>query len=622
MTDRRLTTEDTAVFLADAEAFAQMLDDAARGVFGNSDLAFQLRAVTRSLLDDCRRLHARGHAVAVPLVLVGSVGEGKSWLARCFLQDHPDNQAVRAEIKSGQNDDERTARLTWFGPQRPAGFDDAGEQFLQVAAERMLELGRPYVVGDTPGFTDADAAHRQLSALATTSAPIKIVVTSVTELRDGRSADFVRGMDGALILPVVKFRPAGAEHHEPGDKTQQDVRAELSRWQRAAPTAEILPPVFMPLQDIAGAAEAERRTRERLREALVPQLARSEHLRQTIDRQIRERILRARAEAAALLAGFAARVGRCVDRLEAQTGQFPERLVQELLGEDLALRIGLRQRFRADWIDRTPLICFPYRSFLGLLALTAGAWDRLMLSFVGSWPSLALTVFQSLKNVRDAAATLRRLRGGLASRLEKLIEDDFRPEVIHFQTALAATLPEQAAGPGEAADATAGSIRVQGLEGVETASRTILRQAIDQHRAWTFTVWLLALVGTGTFLYLAIGPAVALYRTYLAAHWGALHESETTWDQFPVPGATMLLASFVLSALPAFLAALVGMWWSCRSRRVRASLQMVKKQHAEEIQRRTGDGSLRIVLTNPRLAAARFLLGLAPRGPHAAEGQL
>ena len=591
-----------------AIALAAACDAAAQRLLGDAELSLYLRGITVGMVRDCERLYRRGVTETPSIAVLGSVGEGKSWLARCFLANSPGNQMSRGEIRSGQHED--TDRLTWFGPTRPDGLAEQGERFMQVDAAAMLDLGRPYVVGDTPGFTHQVQTHRALASVAATSAPIKIVVTSLAELRNGRTQDFVHEMNGALILPVVRFDPTSAEDDEPEARHQHDVRITLDKWRQAAPAAEILDPCYMPTQRIFGPERAERLMRQRLQDALSPPLAEAGRLRLPIERQVHERIREARHEIARTLQPFRQRVGDSLSRLDAATGRLSQRTLNELLGEDIVVRAGLRQRFRADWIDRTPAICFPYRTFLGLLSLTAGAWDRLIFSMVGSAPSLAMTFFQSVRNLRDANEFVQRLHGGLAQRVERMVQDEINPEVRGFRSALASVLPADNS-PGSLLEASDGAVRVLGLDELEIESRGIFRDTIESHRSGTLSVAFCGLLGPGLFAYLIAGPIVSVYRSYLQSHWETFRDLIASRSEFNVPSSSMLFGSLLLSMAPVFVVALLAISWSCRGGRVRRALKSVHQAHAIALETRLADGRLRIELTDPRLDAARFLLGLA-----------
>jgi hypothetical protein len=138
--------------LTTVDEFADRLERAARQLFGNVPLTERLSKMGRQLQGECRQLAERAESSTPTLVILGKVGEGKSWLARCFLTSDADNHAIREQIETGQP----TERLLWFGPEKPLVLGD-GEQYRVVDVQNMLDLGHPYVVGDAPGFSQQAA---------------------------------------------------------------------------------------------------------------------------------------------------------------------------------------------------------------------------------------------------------------------------------------------------------------------------------------------------------------------------------------------------------------------------------------------------------------------------------
>ena len=591
--------------LAKAETFARNVRQAATKLFLQEELARTIDAEIQQLLSDVHRLQERGGSPIPAIALVGRVGEGKSWLARTFLL--PEAKAERAEIRTGQNDTERTQEVLWFGPERPFGLSDRGERFLNVAAPLLVDLGSPYLVGDTPGFSDKDPRAWLLTNTATNSAAIKILVTSVSQLRDGSVEHFVAKMNGAIILPVVKFEPSKERPDTPSDTSQEDVKTEINKWQSYAPACRILAPCYMPEQSISRGGDAEALMRDRLRSALEPALAEPARFRESVEAQIEDHICQARRKIALHLKDFRQRVGDAMDRLETMTQAMPSRVQHELLGEESVLHAAIRQRLRTDWLERTPLLCFPFRTFTGLFALTHGAWDRLFFSAIGSVPSLAVTLFKTVRNIRDARRFATSLDHRLEERLQRILAEEFRPALRNFEAAIEATLP---VGAGTSPLRQA-QVRCRGLIDIEAAAATILQAAVVRYRATKKTVLGLAILGSGSFFFLISGPVISLYRTYLKAHGHAFGEANSLWTEFPQPSGSMILASLILSFAPAIFLALLAMSWCCSSQRVREIAAAFRNALAQETDDRLRTGTLAIELDEPRLEAARYLLTLA-----------
>jgi hypothetical protein len=246
-------------------------------------------------------------------------------------------------------------------------------------------------------------------------------------------------------------------------------------------------------------------------------------------------------------------------------------VVAELLGDGPALRVALRQRFRAALIERTPAWCFPYRSCLGLLALTAGAWDRLVLSRCGSVPSLALSLIQVARNLREAAGRARSLRRGIAQRGEGLARDLMATPFADFTSALEAALARRQGSEGGASPLDSGC-RVMGLEGLEPLAIDAMEQASARYGPGR-GILAAGPLATLAFAGLLAGPVASIYHDYVGVAWRVIARGEPTWRDFPTPPASLWLTSLALSAAPVFLAALGALAWVGRSGRVRRATQ-------------------------------------------------
>lgn len=601
MTISANTPEDA---LKRAEDFATEVRSCSSVLFAHEEPARTIDHVVRRLLGDVHRLNERGGTSIPVIALVGKTGEGKGWLARTFL-DRDKAGAIRAEIHSGQNDTDRTYELVWFGPEKPFGLADKSERYIDVSASLMLDLGQPYLVGDTPGFSDSSPHSWRLAGLAVDSAPVKILVTSTSQLRDGGVEHFVATMNGATILPVVRFEPEPSDASEPGTTARNDVAGELKKWRTHAPNSRILEPCFMPQQSIYGSDAAEDLMRGRLRAALEPVLADPAALRVSVANQIEERLNQARLEIVSLLTEFRQRVGSPVEQLCEMERGMPGRVLQNLLGEDVVLKAAIRQRLRTDWLDRTPSLCFPFRSFAGLLALTNGAWDKLFFSTLGSVPSLAAVLFKSTRNLRDSHRISSKLHTGLEKRLHRLLTDEFRPVARSFENAISTLLP--------ASDHVLHrevSVRVDGLLDLEATATSLMSGSVERSRAPNASVLSFALTGAALFALSMAGPIFTLYHQYAGAWSHAFGEIPGTWSDFPQPTAAMLFTSLLLSIVPVVFLALIAISWCCRSSRVEKIAVDFEETLEREVQERLVSGSLSIRIDDSRIDSARRLLSM------------
>lgn len=594
--------ESTMALTAKISQFASDTNSAAERLFGRNERTNKIREITSRLVADVEQIqNRRSKSIAPAIVLVGPIGAGKSWLARCFLKsDDVDSLEVREQFRTGQNESDRTDRITWIGEEK--NFDMGhDETFLTVRASQMIDLGRPYVVGDSPGFSDFESSRVDSSSKAVRSAAIKILVFSASNLRDNRLARFIADNDGAIFLPVVKFAPKSMNDSEPTAEARDDVDEAIGKWRAGASQTRLLDPVFMPQESIFGSCEAINLTQQRLTTALQPIIADLQRIKLTSGREIRIRWERSKSEISNSLAETKEKVNGPLKRVQEATNSISDRLVSEILGDEFCLRAGLRRKFRANLIEQTPQVCFPYRSFLGVLALTTGAWDRLLLSLTGSIPSAVMTAFQAVKNVSAQEQNVK----DLTKRIEGVILDHSANDIRNFDSAV-----NIIASAGDAKTfSTRTSIEVSGLESIEIEATSIARTAVEQNRMRQGLVITLAITGTLLFLYLISGPFYSIYREYLAVHLEALSHNASYLD-FPSPPWNMLLSSFVISAVPVFVLALSVMAWANNGWRVKRAGQFVRNRLKKTITRHQEDGRLNIKFADPRLDAAKFLFSI------------
>lgn len=602
--DKSPTHQSDAV-LDEVQQWCARLERAAKQVFCDREESSQLCELAEQLRLDVQNLTHRAGASTASIAIVGEVAEGKGWLARCFLAEHPNRHAVAAEIPSGQNSSDRSRNLIWFGASNGFPMTHPRERFVKLESSQLLDLGVPYVVGDSPGFSDRDPLADQLTHLAVNCAPIKILVGSFAHLDARVITEWLAQMEGAVVLPVIRYNPPATQPQSPDSELTKNVRNKIALWREAAAAVTFLEPIFMPDSD-KYRGDAVQHMRDELQSRLRPLLANPLQLRANVERQVHEQVRATKRQAAELLTGFRNHLGHSVNHIHELESWLPDRLLRELLGDDILLHAGLRQRLRAAWMDATPSLCFPYRSLCGLLAITAGAWDRLIFSIMGSVPSLAVTLFQSAKNLKDAQTFLKQLQAGIARRIKRLAEGELRERVEDVYFILEQKYPGLSR---STRPRTECSVSFTGLEVTESESREIIRETVEHHRAGYFTVLAFALLGLVSFWSLIAGPAIALYRDYLEAWNSTVTSNNGTWQQFPTPTASMLSACFALSTAPVFLFAVIGMWWSCHRRRVQRMVTEIRRRHHEVIERRVRDGTLSMQLTDRRLEAVRFLLG-------------
>lgn len=587
---------------------ADRVDQSAALLFGqDSGTTLRLNKITSELRRDCERLRDSQSADITTISIVGRVGEGKSWLARAMLSDDPAYDQTRAMLPSGQNADDRTHELIWIGAKQPFAAMNHGERFVKVPDNALLDLGAPYALADSPGYSDHDPTLGALSSVALSSSPVKLLATSVSQIRDGSLAQFVASMNGSIIVPVIRFRP-GNDQPSPAKDTVNDCQKEIDRWEELAPSSRIYPAIFLPDGGLVGDQKAREIARNHLADTLTKLLSESSALYQSLDIQLNERITFTQRELAAELGDFRARLGAPVDRLEQLTTSFPDIVEHGLVGEEALLRAAMRSRFRGDALERTSMLFFPFRSLLGILGLTLGAWDKVIFAAFGSVPSLIMSAVQSVKNVRETGR-LESASSRLTDRTETLLRDAYAEDLRTFGDALASTTNQSK----HTDDSVAGNISVQGIAALENESHEMITETVRTRRLSSVFLWLGGLIATLAFWGLLLGPLVSLYSAYFAGLHGIQESVAGEWQRFPMPPASLWITSLLLSLAPVFALAMITMYLVSAPWRVASAAGHIRQSIADAIHQRISNGKLRIEISNPRLEAARFLLSLGER---------
>ncbi len=589
-------------------SLADRVDQSAALLFGqDSGSTLRLNRITAELRRDCDRLRASQSTDVTTIAIVGRIGEGKSWLARTILSDEPAFDQTRAMLPSGQNADDRTHELIWVGTKQPFAAMNHGERFVQVPESALLDLGAPYAIADSPGYSDHDPTLGALSSVALSSSPVKLLATSVSQIRDGSLAQFVASMNGSIIVPVVRFRPENGQA-APANNTVSDCQNEIDRWAKLAPSSQFYPAIFLPDAGVAGEQTAREAARLHLAETLTKLLSESTSLHQSLDIQLNERITFAQRELADELGDFRARLGAPVDRLEQLTTSFPDIVEHGLVGEEALLRAAMRSRFRGDALDRTSMLFFPFRSLLGILGLTLGAWDKVIFAAFGSVPSLVMTAVQSVKNIRETGR-LESTSSRLTDRTETLLRDAYAEDLRTFSDALASTTNQS----NHASKSPAGNISVHGIAALESESHKTISDTVRTRRLASPFLWLGGLMATLAFWGLLLGPLISLYSAYFEGLQSLEESVAGQWQRFPMPPSSLWITSLLLSIAPVVAIAMVTMYLASAPRRIASAARLVRQGIVDAIHQRIGNGKLRIEISNPRLEAARFLLSLGER---------
>jgi hypothetical protein len=605
----------------EADRLADEIERAARRLLGH-------QAVCHTIVQWCEEYRETvsdiqsGRGVALPSVaIVGAKGQGKTWIARQMILD----RRISEMLPSGVLAKEATSQLTWIGPNPPEGLNAEREAYVPCPTHCMLDLGRPYMIIDTPGYTDDDPVAAANARDAMSLAPIKLIVARRDQLRSAIHAQLAALTDGAVCLPIInstpineidRAAPAGLSHRAASsvvshvDRASESLRSDLEWYVSAlgasAPGSKILEPILVADFEADGdedgiGMQLATDLRERLAKQTMESLAATKaHRLAAASERLRHRV-------GALLESRVPQLASSVRRLHTAAEALPAQAIEAVLGSKSILKTAIRDRVRADIIASTGLLWFPYRTILSVLGLTHGAWDRLLLSMTGSIPSIFGTFAAWAKNWGQSREAQHEMQHGIREQLHRQIQDRLEPAQQHFYRAVARIQGgnnEFTEPPKEL------MVRLSGIDELQVRARETFDLIFEQQRAPKWIVQGLGFLATLIFWGLFAGPIMAIYRDYLVASYHAWMDSSSTSKNFPHPTFSMLTTAAILSALPVLILAMLVMTWFQRASRLNRISDAIYSAELKQVEDLKRSGVIQLHYDDPLLRAAEFLVNL------------
>ena len=538
------------------------------------------------------------------IAVAGATGQGKSWLIRQLVR----KSNIVSAIRSGNNADEATEKLLWIGPQPPADLDTRHETFLHCDASQMQSIGTPYLLVDSPGSTDDRRAIAGVASRALSLASVILLVVRRDQLRSEAVGMLAEASEGTLVVPVVNAV------RQKDSALGADVDAFIAHMRDIAPRSIIVSPILVNDFEIDQRSESEEGSHAA--EAIATRLQEERGMTWQGDRRRSVRLAalddRFRAALHTVLSDQLPGLTSAVSRLNNEAIKLPGEVAETLIGEGGPLRAAVRSRLRLSLLTDTAAIWFPYRTQLGLLNLTHGAWDRVLLSLSGSLPSLVGTVWTSTKNLTSSRDAQQDVRDGLRQRSAAAVTDRLEPLAHRFRDEITALRTTKTSSPDRNSRMNDGSRSrvafLAGIDALQEKSQNIFETEVERVSVSRATAVLCALIGTLLFWFLMAGPVVALYRQYFDASYTTLRDFSGNLDAFPKPDFSMMLTSLIVSILPTSLFAMLVLSLAQSRSRVLRAESRIRSMHEESIAHLQKEGVLRLQWDDPLLADAEFLL--------------
>lgn len=592
----------------------QRIGHATQALLGQQHLTHQISEWCDQYVLQCDSIvSSRGVALA-SIAIVGAKGQGKTWIARQIVLD----RRVAMSLPSGVLSSEATTHVHWVGPVVPESLDADRELYHPCRSEAMLDLGRPYMLLDTPGITDDDLNAARIAKDAMALSPVKLLVVRRDQLRGAILTQLANFTEGAICIPVITcvslndLPTRGAKNPtvESSNRTgwseslQRDLDTFWEAMKASAPRTKFLDPVIVPDFEADGdetkiGLAFARDLQSRLKNESLDDIAatKANRLSAASDR-LRHRI-------GQMLDAQLPQLSVAVRRLHAEADALPSQTIETVLGSRSVLQSAVRGRLRAQMIADTGMIWFPYRTVLTVLGLTHGAWDRLLLSLSGSVPSIFGTFAAWARNVQQSRKINWEMHEGIREQLNRQIQDRLEPMQSQFHRAVARIRGSEQESKSLS---TSLQIRLSGVEELQSQARRVFEWTVDRNQMPWAVLQLFALIGSLIFWVLISGPIVSIYRQYLGASYDTLLGPNSRMDQFPHPSPALLFTSVILSLIPMLIYAMVVMSWSQRRSKINRIADATYAEEIKLVEELKKSGVIALHYDDPLLEHAEFLI--------------
>ncbi|MFN7875936.1 MAG: hypothetical protein ACK5PB_11495 [Pirellula sp.] len=593
---------------------ANRIEQASLSLIGRGTVYDQIAELCSQFRKQCESIIDSRGTDLPSLAIVGAKGQGKTWIARQFIR----NSSVAALLPSGVLSDEATTKMYWIGPHVPEGLDNQKEIYVPCQPDSMIPLRQPYMLLDTPGITDDDRDAARIAKEAMSLSPVKFLVVRRDQLRGAIIGSLALFTEGAICIPVVNCVPPlevndwkADSDWVPNESLAKDLETFKSSLQRLAPETRFLSPILVEDWESTG---DEGRASRRLQSLVYARLAGEslESLAATRANRLAASEQRLKTKVAAVLQSQIPTLAQAMRRLQSEAESVPGQALEAVLGSPTILQAAIRSRMRAHFVTETGLIWFPYRTVASVLGVTSGAWDRLLLSFAGSVPSIFGTFLAWAKNMRVASDANRELSEGIRQRIEQQLQDRLEP----VQAAFYRSVSRIGGDRGVAKDHPEESrIRITGIEELQSQARTTFEWCVDRAQPSRWSLQLAALLGCLLFWGMLLGPVLAVYKHYFlaSAEAFALKSETASLEAFHL-NPSLLFASLMLSLFPLLIYSMIVFSIFQRSSKVKRIAQHVIAEEHKLLANLKQTGVVRLYFDDPMLDNAEFLVNLTAEG--------
>ena len=547
---------------------------------------------------ECQEMVCQKGVGQLAMAFIGPKNAGKTTLLSLFVR----NDKVIRKLHPGGGLAGATEKVTWISTQPLRDLDWEVEENIAVDAADLINLGCDYTLVDVPGANEANLERAAGAQRALRAAHVKVLVMDARTLEDTSIIDYLENADGATILPVINQIRPGTD--------DQDIAVFMATLKNALPGGNVLPPIRIPdfqLVEDAEAGKIRKRAaadlrqhlefivkEQRLDDLLEPQLVR---LKAKFTETIQQELTQALPATA-----------RAAREILDTESTISVKALELLLGADdhnRVVMVGLRQQLRSIFQQRTPVLFFPWSTFVGLANLLYGALEKVPLVLVGSLPSLASSAMTAMKNAARDREFSSSQRDGLRKHAELLVKESLHPKVDQLEAAIRSDLrSERRTTSDEALE-----VEFEGLDILQTRSSALFTEVLESRASSRSSTWATGIVGLLIFWALFSWPMVSLYKDYFAAIDQLISGNSGNYS-FPSESLPVLTTGFLLASVPMMLWMTVVLSWAGSSRRARECLGVLRAGHQCIIEELNAGQLLKVRADHPHLRSCLKLFSL------------
>lgn len=511
----------------DEQFFIRMekLRQAVSEVLPGTDAAAEIEDLCRKFKASYREVRALAKTNRSPLVAVVTESAAtRRWIINSLQ--------LRLSQQLGLDREPLANEVEGFGPVRPDWLP-MQSHFDTISASQWNGVSPWSCVAVAPSVTER------------IDADLVLYVVDFEDLQNHATARAVYPFAGIPIVPIVlKVTPRG----------KADLRAFSDRLDTVLDNSASFPLLAFPDYDDkrvqSNIADAE----QKIWDQCQGHVDASESKRQQIQEERCDKIQK-RFEVETkniLLRSDFKKINDAIDNLkEKERLVLRDQTMKWISGND-DLRTPIRIRLRLIACEITPAFCFPFRSIIGVLAITSGVWDRLAMAMLGSPVALALAAYQSGGQLWSNRNSLHELTADADEQFGRTVIGELEDAFRETRRAITNQLP----GSKALTDVNRENLRVKGSESLLQDVRSILDRNCRQDTPLR-AIRITATACTVVFLILFSGPIIALYGDYVCPLLHVWSGKSDGIESFPLPELSRIFTGFVLGVIPGIIAGML-----------------------------------------------------------------